>query len=982
MRMLIAVLGVVLATEAAVAVEDSDVLFFAPWEDGVDASSAVGSPAATSTGQPQLVEGVRGRALLLGADSLLTYAFAGNVVPSEGTIMMWFRLEWPADDEQMHMLFRAATGNFGGKALNAIYLYKYLRFARLQFYTSNGQPTQPQDGRSIAYLDDMSWEPGTWMHVAATWSSTLENTEMYLYLNGERIAACGGQIFVPDQAPETFDIGGPEGSGTTAFDDVLVFGRPLMASEIEAIYASYASGQVADAGELPFVPARELHLRPFVLFARDQVVALVDYRGARRDLGEAVGTVDLTIAGAVGQASGTAQTGPGGVARIELPYPQIGSGPAIVSATLTGGDGQELRTGELAWQVPQRPEWLGNTLGISDEVPPPWTPVRADGDAVEVWGREYAFDSSPLPAQVISQSRDLLRGPITLRTGNDDLQARAVGDADVRDTQARRRWEGQVGPLRCDATTTVEFDGFVRVDLELTLAGDGSIDGLELIVPMTADLGTLYHHCNGEWTEMSDAGAIGEVGWSKLLPFVPYVWLGDEQGGLAWWCESNWNWRDAAPERAVEIVRTAEGVDLIVRFIDVPATLDEPPTLTFGFMATAVKPLPAGWRDWRPMFISSLSIEGFAERGGWHFEGCRNIGTLWNTHVGSFSYFPTDPAEMARKIGILHDADWQTMLSYYAMNMTQTGTPDFVVNEREWRRDPYSEASLTDGSYGTVCQASSWADMLLWIIDRTMDDTGTDGIYLDCSNPRFCRSPEHGCEHGRYPLLATRELQKRMYTLVRQKRGDAGFVYSHVSASVFMTTYSFADAILNGEQFNRKDLLTELTPAKFRAEFMPHNLGVPVILLPTLVKFQPEGREKMPGAEFLAYPFLHDVICVPSWMSRDSQELLRTLENALHDFGAAAARFLPYWSNADLIVPSSAEATISGYLREGGDGLLLVAQGPAEPLEVEVVLEGELAGLRDLPARDAVTGEALAWRDGRLVWPLPGRAVQMVVMEP
>jgi len=163
---------------------------------------------------------------------------------------------------------------------------------------------------------------------------------------------------------------------------------------------------------------------------------------------------------------------------------------------------------------------------------------------------------------------------------------------------------------------------------------------------------------------------------------------------------------------------------------------------------------------------------------------------------------------------------------------------------------------------------------------------------------------------------------------------------------------------------------------------MPHNLGVPVILLPTLIKFQPEGREKMPGAEFLAYPFLHDVICVPSWMSRESQELLRSLENALHDFGGATARFLPYWANADLIVPSSPEATVSAYLREGGEGLLLVAQGPAEPLELAVALEGELAALRDLPARDAVTGQALAWRDGRLVWPLPGRPVQMAIIEP
>lgn len=916
------------------AVEDSDVLFFAPYEGTATAMIARGEAAATATGDVRFVEGVRGDAVLLDGDSILTYAFVGNVVPDEGTIMMWFRPDWPADDARMHMLFRAATGNHGGKALNAIFLYKFLRFARLLFYTSNGRLTAPQQGRSIAYQDNMSWQPGTWLHIAATWSSTLESTEMYLYLNGERIAACAGQVFVPDQAPDIFDIGGPLGSGTTAFDDVMIFGRPLLPEEIASIYRSYQAKERPEAHELPFAPARELHLRPHVLFGREKVVVLVDYRGARHELGDAQGTVEVSVATDAGEVAGSAPTDKGGVARIELDYQAIGPGTATISATLQGDNGEVLRTGEMAWEVPQKPEWFGNDLGVSDRVLPPWTPVEATDDAVGVWGRSYRFATSPLPAQIVSQTRELLRAPIVLRIGEETLTAQPVGGREVRETETRRRWRGKVGPLSCAATTSIEFDGFMRVDMKLSAQDARSIDLLELVVPLRDDVGSLYHHCNGEWTELSDAGAVGEVGWRKPLPFVPYVWLGDERGGLAWWCESNWNWRNEAPEHAVEIRRTTAGVDLVVRFVDAPTQFDEPLELTFGFMATPVKPLPQGWRDWRPTFVSATSIEGFVEHGGSHFDGCRNIGTLWNTHVGSFSYFPADPAEMARKVAILHDADWQTVLSYYAMNMTQTGTPDFVVNEREWRRDPYFEASLRDGAYSAVCQASSWADMLLWIIDRTMDETGTDGVYVDCSNPRFCRSREHGCEHGRYPLLAQRELQKRMYALVWQKRGDAGFVYSHVSESLFMTAYSFADAVLNGEQWNRKDLLTDLTLPKFRAEFLPYNTGVPVVLLPTLTKFQPEGEEKMPGAQFLAWPLLHDVICVPSWMQRNTQMLLHDIMTVMHDFDVADARFLPYWANRHLIGLSSREVLVSAYLRADGNGLLLIAGAQADgPME-------------------------------------------------
>ncbi len=983
-RGLMALIVTVLLTAPAFAVEVGDVTFFAPFEGTFDAAHSGGAPEATAINEVTLVEGVRGGAARLAADAALEYIFAGNAIADEGTVMLWFRPEWPAEDDQFHHLFAANTGNDRGKSLNALQLYKYGRWSRLMFYTSNGELTGPQEGRTMAYREDMSWELGTWHHVAATWSSSLTSTEMYLYFDGERIAAGGGQIFVPDEAAPVFRIGEDTPTAPTEIDDVLVFRRPLLQREIEEIYASYKAAEVADARDLPFRQTRELLLRPFVNFGKQKVVTLVDYRGALRDLGERAGEVALSIDGVAGEHAATANTSAEGLARIEFDYDALGAGPATLTASLRAGD-ETLRTGQMAWSVPERPEWLGNTLGVTDEVLPPWTPLHASGDTVSVWGRKYAFDDSPLPAQVSSQASALLRGPIELRasSGGADatLQAQPAAQMAATDARATQQWTGAAGPVACTASTSLEFDGFMRVDMELTAGA--AVDTLEIVVPMRPEAATLYHHCASDWTDASDAGDTGEPGWSKSLPFVPYVWLGNEDAGLAWWCETDWNWRNANEERAIELRHTADGVDLIVRVIDTPTTLDEPLKLTFGFLATPVKPLPDDFRNWRPMFISSVNIDGFAARNTWRQEGARNIGVLWASHVGVFNYLPTDPVEMARKVEVLHNAGWDTMTSYYALNATQTGTPDFTLMEQEWRRDPYSEAPAALGTHGAVCQAASWADMLLWIVNETMDQTSTDGIYLDCSSPRFCSSSEHGCAPGRYPILATRDLQKRLYALVHTKRPETGFVYSHVSENVFMTTYTYADAILNGEQYNRKDLLTDLTLAKFRAEFLPHNTGVTQILLPTLNKFQPsKDHEKMPGREFLAYPLLHDVLCVPSWMNRESQIFLRSVEDVQMQFGVADARFLPYWSNEDAIGVSADGALVSAYHREDAPGVLLIAQAPTEePLELALTLKGELAGLTGLAARDALTGEALPWRDGKLVWPLPGRAVQLAIVE-
>ena len=119
---------------------------------------------------------------------------------------------------------------------------------------------------------------------------------------------------------------------------------------------------------------------------------------------------------------------------------------------------------------------------------------------------------------------------------------------------------------------------------------------------------------------------------------------------------------------------------------------------------------------------------------------------------------------------------------------------------------------------------------------------------------------------------------------------------------------------------------------------------------------------------------------MPSWLNRASQQLLHDILEKLRAFDVADSEFLPYWSNGALI-EASGGAVVSAYRHSGGDRLLLIAQAPtAEPLELTVALQGDLAGLTGVPARDALTGEALSWREGRLVWPLPGRAVQLAVV--
>ncbi|NQT39729.1 MAG: hypothetical protein HQ581_19695, partial [Planctomycetes bacterium] len=56
--------------------------------------------------------------------------------------------------------------------------------------------------------------------------------------------------------------------------------------------------------------------------------------------------------------------------------------------------------------------WEGNRLGITDEVFPPFEPIRVEGRTLDVVDRRYRLGPLGLPEQITSNGRDLLAAPI------------------------------------------------------------------------------------------------------------------------------------------------------------------------------------------------------------------------------------------------------------------------------------------------------------------------------------------------------------------------------------------------------------------------------------------------------------------------------------------------------------------------------------------------------------------------------------------
>lgn len=614
-------------------VERDDVLFFVPSEHTVEPVITRGT--GTVSGTPRFGPGKRGTAVIVDAQAPLRYRAAGNILPDEGTIMMWVCSESASAENVRRDFFRAADAD----AINTISLSVETGRKRLTFYTSCASDASGGKRYTRTSWDGLNLEPDRWVQLAATWSSTVAATKMTLYVDGKRVTQADGGVYVPEPMPVHFELGGPAGTGTTIFDDVLVFQRPLTPREIREIHAAYADQKPRDAVDLPFTSRPELQLTPYPLPGRGEFMLDIDFRGILKSLGgQDVHVQALLRCG--GKELPAQAPGLGGLARVAFDYNSVVPGPATASATLCAADGTRIRTGNITFQLSAKPIWLGNSLGRSDEVLPPWTPLATTGDTIEMWGRRCTCQGSPLPTQVVTQDKELLRGPIRFTVSHGEsstLLANQSGDSMANDgAAATRHWAGTFGPFTSKVTSRVEFDGFMRIDMELAPTDTTTVTDLTLVMPLHHDTGTLYHHANTSWSNLSEAGVVGSQGWRKTLPFVPYVWLGFDRGGVAWFCEHSCNWRNANAAKAIEIIHGPDGVDLLLHFVDQPTTMTAPFRVTFGFMATPVKPMPAGWRDWHQTFISQPDIGSFA-RTAFRSPRGRNIGALnWN-HVGGFS---------------------------------------------------------------------------------------------------------------------------------------------------------------------------------------------------------------------------------------------------------------------------------------------------------------------------------------------------------
>lgn len=645
---------------------------------------------------------------------------------------------------------------------------------------------------------------------------------------------------------------------------------------------------------------------------------------------------------------------------LSLPFDRQ-SPAGLYAADLVSGQGEALQvyTAEK-FQYTGTGPW--ESLPPLDKVPAPFTALTAkqSGRQVEisVWGRQYRFNGSLLPTAIVGQGKALLSAPAQF----------CIGGVPV---TPQRSALGRTSPVRAELSATakatgyelsqqawLEYDGVFFNRLEVKASRD--LGPVTVSIPLPREAAKFLHA-----TSSGFGGGGRQNLWldkDQELPYYPSVWVGNEEGGLAWFAETDADWRTKDP-KPVKVLPEGKTARLQITFADqVPAGSTF--AVEFGLLATPVKPLPANYPLDTFGDIYSPHLNQPAPHAPVTYSACAS----WEG--AGFFDLPLGEAnpEVWRWLRDNFDrceANRAIFTPYTAAMMIPEEYTEAASRIAEWQLAPASHLNYTrDGKtrlWYWTCSASGAGDFFAWKFDQLLDKIPLRGIYLDFGAAFRCNNALHGC-HDRYALLAQRRLYQRLAaSFVRHGIKDY-VICVHNSETVQWPTFTHVTHFLNGEGLrqmssttfhNGKDLQDTYTRLDFASEHSSLPFGVTSsIYVPTdpLLPQFGGGKEDQELYRFrmtkaaLAGSLVHNTL--PS-LSRLHHGWFDKIVRIYDAFGVPQAEFLPYWRNqAQVRVVQGKDIYVSLYRsRTKPEVLAVIAHLSPEHLDQDVQVAFDPAAL-------------------------------------
>lgn len=861
---------------------------------------------------------------------------------------------------------------------------------RLLFEYGSGSKGASGLSGTFAILGEEPFPTGSWQFIVLVF----EGTRYFVYQN-DRIILEGLSKFppTPTQGANRRIGGWFAGYFKGDIDDIRLYRRALGNREIRELFGQPPGGEVP----LSVKP----QLNPSQQKVMIEALALGDCpAGAQAE----ISVRDVTRNEQVAQAKVPMEETRAGSGRHQcrasLPTTKWLGGEHEVAVVVRDADGKIVGRGEAKFpHSPEKPSWLGSRAGITRKVPPPFTALQstktAQGCTVSPWGRTYEFGSTPFVSQINSQDAPLLAAPMRLLArvnGSDVVWAPSAAQlTGASDTACRISQKLEGSSVSADVTTTIECDGLAKISWSLQADQSVTLENLAVEIPLRSE----HARYLNTWPDVTSGALTADY----ASAFQPMVWLGDDDRGLQWVCESEQNWSVAEVDRAIEIIRRGDEVVLRLNLVTTPVKLTpgNKRDYVFGLQASPVKPITADAWDLRivnsgvygnELDLPDKLVDGKPALQDMAEKGARAI-LVWRIWEVYAYPLPIGHEEKFRRLVKECHRYGLKVIPYVGGFLLSEMAPEAPLFGDEMRVHP-SEPYRSTASEKTAkrwigykpqncifaCQRGPWQDFMADGIARLITEYDVDGVYLDTTTVPFpCGNELHGCgftkangERGvEYPIFSVRDNMRRIYNAVRERKPD-GIVDLHVYDCMNLPALAWATDYWNGEQLHKQEFQSDALPLdRFRAEFMGRNWGVPADLL----------NYKLGGLrQSLAISLLHDVpvrngatATSPLWKVRD-------------DFGVKQARWLPYWSNADVVKVETKDCYVSLFAHPQGRVLAIVSNLSQEKTGVRLSLNLDKLGLpANVSAKDAVSKAALKIQNGDITLNLPAQDYRIVWIE-
>lgn len=678
--------------------------------------------------------------------------------------------------------------------------------------------------------------------------------------------------------------------------------------------------------------------------------------------------------------------------------PRIAEGTYEVFAELVGGEGVPKQSPVKEFLRKVFP-WEHNQLGISDKAMPPFTPVEVEGNVVSTVLRKHTMNGFGLWDQVESLGTPLLaERMLLLAPGEGQFAVPRATVRRVSEVSAVEESRWSQGPVSARVLSEFDVDGMMRVTLDIQPRGQEPVERLDLFIPLREEIAKLMHVC-GDGLRFNYAGEVpkGEgVVWDSRKAsrleiagtFIPYIWLGDEERGIAWFADSDDGWILDDKKPALELIRRKGVVELRVHFINKHGPLPGPRRIVFGLQATPTKPMMA-----KPSWRRINSLVGKAP----DFLRYHTLGATYYWGGIDHDVFPRDKdtsiydkfAEIRRtgkedrpffenwlrKYGPDGERDkmwdahiWSGVSSFKSQpdlmipytNARGCGRcDDFTVFQDEWLVSDYTSRSATSVAYD-IDPVPSFQDFALWYFEKMLDSGAFDGIYFDNT---FLKANKDIVSGGAYyrddgtlqpacGLWTMRDYLKRCAILCWQK-GRPFVNISHMTNTQIVPINTWAGINLDWEwKYGDTDAHDRFAEDYVRAT----SIGLQTGSRPTaLLGLHATKKELQPwvARTCLAWCLVHEIY--PAW---SYGEPFQSVFKKLYDFGYGAdqCRVIRYWEKQPIRI-EGIEAKALVVARKGAVAVFVTNTG--QDGVCRLTLDPSLVLKPDASALDAETGKPI-----------------------